>query len=242
MDATFSTGHADSMRFAECSGDFNPLHIDSAVAGQSGFGGTIVHGVHAFLRAMDSVLDAEPRAVSLRSVRLRFHGPIPTGSAVASQIHVLGEQCSVQLLCENRVAQRNRFEWAESAEEPRATHCPVAFQREPAEMSLDQCGGATGSVKVGFDAALARKLFPAASRWLQPAQLGTLLSLSRIVGMECPGLRSLFMKCDGTFTPGQADSDLRYRTVETDDRLGLVFMDVRSRIFRGQIQAVLRSQ
>ena len=35
----------DINRYAEASGDFNPIHIDEAFAAQTPFGGTIIHGM-----------------------------------------------------------------------------------------------------------------------------------------------------------------------------------------------------
>ena len=229
------------MRFAECSGDFNPLHTDPAIAGRSGFGGTIVHGVHAFLSAVDTILDATRKPVVLQSLRLKFHGPIPTDAPVDSIVGVIGAKHTVQLSCRGRVAQKDTFEWADGTEEPGVAESPSGFRREPLDLSFEECGRAAGFVSTGFDAVLAKHLLPSASQWMPAAQLGTILALSRIAGMECPGLNSLLFSCEGEFIHGQSGSGLSFRTVETDDRLSMVYIEVHSRSFRGQLRAMLRS-
>ena len=238
---SFSIGSLESLRFAECSGDFNPLHIDPVVAGRSRFGGTIVHGVHAFLKAVDTILDATRKPVALQSLRLKFHRPIPTAAPVDSMVGVVGAKDSLQLSCGGKIAQKDTFEWVDSAEDSGIAECPSAFRREPRELTLAACGSASGFVTTGFDAALAKHLLPSASQWLPAAQLGTILALSRIAGMECPGLNSLFFSCEGEFVEGQSGSGLSFRTVETDDRLGMVYMEVHSPSFRGKLQAILRN-
>jgi hypothetical protein len=238
---SFSIGSLESLRFAECSGDFNPLHIDPVTAGRSRFGGTIVHGVHAFLKAVDTMLDATRQPVAFRSLRLKFHRPVPTGAPVDSIVGVVGAKHSLQLSCGSQLAQKNTFEWVDSAEESGAADGPSDFRREPRELTLEECGSASGFVSTGFEAALAKHLLPSASQWLPAAQLGTILALSRIAGMECPGLNSLFFSCEGEFVEGQSGPGLSFRTVETDDRLGMVYIEIHSPSFRGKLQAILRN-
>jgi hypothetical protein len=246
MSGSFSIGSLESLRFAECSGDFNPLHIDPVIAGRSRFGGTIVHGVHAFLRAVDIVLGATRKPAVFRSLRLKFHRPIPTDAPVDAMAGVIGAKHSLQLSCRGQLAQKDTFEWAEGTEDSGVAGCQSPFRREPLKLTLEECGRAAGYVSTGFDGGLARHLLPSASQWLPAAQLGTILALSRIAGMECPGLNSLFFSCEGEFihsacSTGQSGSDLSFHTIDTDERLSMVYIEVQSPSFRGRLQAILQN-
>jgi acyl dehydratase len=79
--------------FAEASGDFNPLHVDPAVARESPFGGTITHGVWTLSLIpmfMESLwqLEGFDFAVLYGFNRVRFPVVLPVGSRVRMRLRV----------------------------------------------------------------------------------------------------------------------------------------------------------
>jgi hypothetical protein len=68
---TFSV--ADQQRFAEVSGDYNPMHLDAVLARRTPPGAPVVHGVHLLLWALDSLAVAHPELPPMRSLRTRFN-------------------------------------------------------------------------------------------------------------------------------------------------------------------------
>ncbi|HEX2468009.1 MAG TPA: MaoC family dehydratase [Solirubrobacterales bacterium] len=62
-------------RYAEASGDPNPIHIDENFAKSVGLPGTILHGLYSMAqvaRAHTDVADGDPR--SLKRLRVQFRG------------------------------------------------------------------------------------------------------------------------------------------------------------------------
>jgi acyl dehydratase len=62
-------------RYAEASGDPNPIHIDEDFAKSVGLPGTILHGLYSMAqvaRAHTDVADGDPR--SLKRLRVQFRG------------------------------------------------------------------------------------------------------------------------------------------------------------------------
>jgi acyl dehydratase len=62
-------------RYAEASGDPNPIHIDEEFAKSVGLPGTILHGLYSMAqvaRAHTDVADGDPRA--LKRLRVQFRG------------------------------------------------------------------------------------------------------------------------------------------------------------------------
>jgi hypothetical protein len=109
------------------------------------------------------------------------------------------------------------------------------------ERSFEEAAGASGSVPMYFDRELAATLFPNLMRRVPPMQLAALLATTRLVGMECPGLHSIysglnlafFSDCDGV-------PELNYHAVDGNQRLALLLMDVDAPGMRGQIKIFYR--
>jgi|ERR1035437_3378144 3-hydroxybutyryl-CoA dehydratase len=72
-------------KFAEVSGDFNPIHLDDDVAGKTSFGRRIAHGMlsGAFISALFAT-EFEDRTVIYLSQTLRFIAPVFIGDTVTA--------------------------------------------------------------------------------------------------------------------------------------------------------------
>ena len=93
---------ADVERFAEVSGDVNPLHLDAAFAGRTRFEGRIVHGMYtaAMISTVIGTRLPGPGCVYM-SQDLRFLAPVRAGDEVVASATV------VELFAEKR---RSRLE------------------------------------------------------------------------------------------------------------------------------------
>lgn len=77
-----------TVRYAEASGDRNPIHVDDAVAKMAGLPGIIVHGLctmaFAARAVVDRVCDTEPSR--LRRLAVRFSRPVFPGESITTSI------------------------------------------------------------------------------------------------------------------------------------------------------------
>jgi 3-hydroxybutyryl-CoA dehydratase len=74
-------------RYAELSGDNNPLHVDPDYAARTSFGGTIAHGplgLQPFFESLCDWLGLESLPVGAR-VKADFRAPVPSGSTVTCE-------------------------------------------------------------------------------------------------------------------------------------------------------------
>ena len=91
---TAETAHtvteADVTRFAEVSGDFNPLHMDAAYAASTPFKSRIAHGMlsAAFISAALGGKLPGPGAIYV-SQSLQFKRPVRIGDEVTTRIEVV---------------------------------------------------------------------------------------------------------------------------------------------------------
>ncbi|MFO1364397.1 MAG: MaoC family dehydratase [Burkholderiales bacterium] len=89
---------ADVDRFAEISGDFDPIHVDEAHARTTRFGRRIAHGIlsMALLSTVSAMISARARArgsrgtsVSLGYDRIRFLKPVFVGDTLTARYTIV---------------------------------------------------------------------------------------------------------------------------------------------------------
>jgi acyl dehydratase len=83
-----------TVRYAEASGDRNPIHVDETVAKMAGLPGIIVHGLctMAFTSkvAIDKLCGGDP--TRLRRLRARFSRPVRPGQTITTRVWADGER------------------------------------------------------------------------------------------------------------------------------------------------------
>jgi hypothetical protein len=236
----------DSRAFARLSGDCNPLHVDPVAARRLMFGSTVVHGVDILLRVVDAALRASAGG-ALATLTASFSSPLLTGSQASIESAEEPDQVAGTLLYKavssGRVIQRVNLSLASAGRAwpeppPSAAIAPGA----PLDLDFAAQSQASGSVPLGFDPQIARTLYPELARALPPIQLAVLLATTRIVGMECPGLHSVYTELRLAFDPALAGdtSALRFRVSKADARFKFLTIAIEGGGATGQINALVR--
>ncbi|MBF0624118.1 MAG: hypothetical protein HQL82_04865 [Magnetococcales bacterium] len=219
----------DQQDFACLSGDFNPLHVDPAAARRLLFGQPAVHGIHAVARVLDAWLGrrSDPGKLAWTTLAAVFTSPMPLDEPLTWWI--LEEQVG-RVVC--RLAAGGNtvgtvtgtwrsLEQGEDRDEPSLAPVPRTPCRE---RSRAEVANAAGSLPLGLDHDLAARLLPNLIRRMPTWQLALLLATTRLVGMDCPGLDSIYSSLVLEFSPpgGPRPDRLDYRVTAFDDRFALV--------------------
>ncbi len=80
----------DVLRYAEITGDFNPVHVDAEAAARSRFGGLIAHGMLS-AGYVSAVLGKDlpgPGAIYVAQT-LKFTRPVKPGDTITARVEVL---------------------------------------------------------------------------------------------------------------------------------------------------------
>ena len=184
----------DQVAFAELSGDYNPLHLDPVLARRLLFGRQVVHGLHALLWSLDSCLEPRTDPMELTTVRANFQAGIGVGETVRCRATETEDlRVAIQLETDGTPAAWFEVIWKVSRHSGSVIVPPANKKTTKCqEHTFADVAGVSGGIDLYMDRDLANGLFPNLVRLLPPVQLAVLLATTRLVGMECPGHRSIY--------------------------------------------------
>jgi hypothetical protein len=233
----------DQLAFAKLSGDYNPLHLDPTLARRLLFGQQVVHGLHALLWSADHYLQGRTQRLELQTVKADFQAGIGVSRTV-NCIYVARSEHQVEIQLET---DQTPAAWIQIAWRPLKRHRDDTLpgtSKKPEkcrERTLEETAAALGSIPLYFDGKFAARLFPNLMRVLPPMQLVSLLATTRLVGMECPGLHSIYSGLNLTFSSDATGvQNLNYHVAACNKRLALLAIDVEAPGMKGRLKAFFR--
>ena len=244
MNRTFSM-HDQSV-FAELSGDSNPLHVDDVAARRLLFGRPVVHGIHSLLWGLDCWLADHREAVTLTSLRGLFQKPIGLGRDVRYELSVEQEGAfEIKLHCDGDIATVIKGTFTTGQHSLRSELNRGDRERVVCRSrDFDDIAAASGSVPLSLNHSLAESLLPNVARALCPVQLAEILATTQLVGMECPGLHSVYSELTLKFSEEEIRHEPRlcYEVTQCQPRFSLVLMKVSAPHMSGTIKAFVRPE
>jgi len=226
--------------FAELSGDFNPVHLDPTLARRTLFGQIVVHGLHNVLRALEQYLQVRPLLIDRLAVT--FKNPVFLNEDV-SVVPSAETDTSALLTLRCGAADVANMRLMGHAGEPSAQPCSLAkpaFPGQPEDNTFLQLETASGTLDLMGDEAAIRAGFPACSRALGVDGVARLLGLTRLVGMRCPGLHSLFSGFDVRFADDRSPEPTRFNVARADGRMSMLAIAVDGGGMTGTVSAFVR--
>jgi hypothetical protein len=228
------------------SGDNNPVHLDPVRARRFLFGKTVVHGVHLLMWALDSLFSTRKDNYRISAVRASFRRPVFPGDQVTIEYPSDSEE-SVRLVITSvgEVKANVQVEFYRMhgvSDQTCSPHPEAPTPYEPRVLTDDDLPGLEGTLALHLPKIEYRRLFPNLARSVEPLQASALLSISRLVGVECPGLNSILYEIDLADEASQMTSDMNYKLAAFDERTQRVSLDVVSPFLSGSVIAFVRPE
>jgi acyl dehydratase len=214
---------SDQDWFADLSGDRNPIHLDRVAARRTQAGDVVVHGVHTLLWCMNAIA-LELESAALASLRAKFQELICVGDlaeAVITEIDSRGFRAEV------RVGERVAVRLSGIFGEPKAGTSPndewpvITLTESAQDLALLDMEACRGRVASTATLSALTEAFPGFVRLWGAARISALCASTYVVGMECPGLHSIFggLTAEAEFVePGNPYLDFRTTMVDTEYR------------------------
>lgn len=234
----------DQRAFAALSGDWNPLHVDPIAARRTLFGHPLVHGIHLLLSAIDHWLAAGSEPVRITDIKVVFRKPANIDVPIDFDAIDVGGGDEIQLVArvgDVRVLEAT-LRWRAEHHAPPATAAAAAWPAAPIDVPVDELAACRGAIEVAIDRAAATAHFPHAMARLGSRAVAELLASTRLVGMQCPGLHSVYGGLAlRASAPSDADSAaLTYEVARTFPKVSLVDIAVRGAVFEGKLETFSR--
>ena len=235
--------HADQVTFAGLSGDSNPMHMDAVAARRTQAGVPVVHGMHAVLWALDSLAASAVPLAGLRQLRVQFAKFIPVGQdcdVEFRQQDACGARASVLTDGLPAIVLAMKFG-------PRRPAAPVPHGQKvphavaPAALTLAEMERSTGWLTSPTPDAAFAAAFPHAAAALSARTLSGLAQTSRLVGMVCPGLHSIYAGLAVDLTEHETDAEgIAFHVTKADPRFRLVDLAIEGCGLAGKVSAFVR--
>jgi len=240
-ERTFSMD--DQQRFAELSGDRNPIHLDPLAARRTQAGAVVVHGVHAVLWALEQLARENCLRQPVAQLEVRFDHFIYLETGVTLDV-VRHDDARLRARLFAGAANAATLDITYGSPEPQLP--PIASASDPQLDSpwtggLEQFGQRSGTIAPARTSA--SSVFPVAAACIGETHLDAVARLSYLVGMVCPGLHSVFSGFSLGFTRTAGDgaaSPLRYRVTKIDERFRLIEIAVEGSDAIGTVTAFVR--
>lgn len=237
----------DQLRFAAFSGDCNPMHMNEVAARRTQAGTCAVHGVHAFLWALETLAAAGVPIARLATARVDFARFVALGDPVSLQVRaVLPERLEIELFQAGWRVIWLELGLGDTAVLSRLPAAPVpprdvvpTAPAAPDLAALHQAAGAFGP-REGAER-WATELFKHTTEALGIGRTVSIGLLSALVGMVAPGLNSIFSNIRLIFEPAaETGGWLGYRVALLDERFRMATLKVEGPGFVGSVGAFVR--
>ncbi len=245
----FTISKQQNQEFAALSGDYNPLHVDEVYSRRLQFGQPVIHGIHHLLRTWDEAYLDLPRLENayLTQLNATFPNPVSINQPIEYSYQVTPDGLGVALTAYNKKGQVILSLSLQFASLPKVhVDSSVLESLPPVEAPIDQTfppKHSAGECQLYLDTAIAQKSFPRLFKHLPSHLLAQILACTRVVGMKCPGLNSIFSRIKLDFNPDievvNKDS-LYYFEAHKDERFSILKLGVEGQGMKGSLDTFFR--
>lgn len=238
----------DQRLFSQLSGDYNPMHINTSIARREKFGEIVVHGVFSLAKCLNAFV----RHIALRGIKSmvlddisgKFPNPVFLNKETCCYLinddpknTVIGIFYGDMLLTELSFT----YSKIEIHDELELENNSIK-EHKIKDKQIHEMIDSKGTYSLLLDRTIFQKLFPDLCSGISRELIATLFSLTRIVGMECPGRQSIFssFKLQKQINKNQDSGKLTFQATRVVPKYFKIDISVKTNTYTGKINAFYR--
>ena len=231
---------ADIDWFAIASGDYNPVHVDPVIARRLITGGTVVHGMRTLLWMIEQHFAGGGNGFN--RLTAYFPRPVKPGDALEllRQPSAEGTGVRLDLLRDGETVAAVTLEGDEVASlvvEPAAGRLERCA---PDELSFAALKGRSGKIPLAWANVDMNSAFPLAAHRLGEVRVAAIMALSRLVGMQVPGLHSIFTGIAITLIGDTANHAIEWQVSRASVPIAPIRLTIAGGGISGHADAIVR--
>lgn len=231
---------ADIDWFAMASGDYNPVHADPVAARRLITGGTVVHGMRTLLWMIEQHFLTKGAGFS----RLGAYFPRPVKPdeqlELLRQVSEDGGGARLELLRDGEMVVALTMEGDEVAPLDVAPTAGRVAERAPDDLSFAALRGMSGQTQLGWASADVCSTFPLSVRRLGEIRVAAIMALSRLVGMQAPGLHSIFTGINVVLDDSSVGNSIEWKVFRASVPVAPIRLNVAGGGLLGHADAIVR--
>ena len=222
----------EQKKFSELSQDYNPIHLSSSWSRKEYPGKIVVYGIAILFWAIESSLHKS----QIIKIKARFLQPVFLNEELILVKSIQNKKQILSIFIENTIVTRIELFYG-NKEVP---IIPKKYQYKnalkiPRDLTFEKITIDKGIVEINDNNhSNLNSIFPKSSKYIGKTGLQGFLSISRLVGMYCPGLRSIFSGFDIDIEPNK--DLIRYKVIQTNLNLGFARIKINGLNLRGELQ------
>jgi len=190
----YSFSQSDQIEFAKLSGDWNPIHVDPVFARRTIYG-QVVHGINIVLFALDAFL-SDKNNPTPSEIHVSFLSPLNLGQTFEIEVVYRGEDIILEVKSLGKVITFIRMLVRDDQKSFKIrSKKPVSLVDNfeiPKERKFDDLKKVDCDIDLSTDTESFSNFFSSSVERIGKDQVAGILGLSKFVGMEYPGMHSLF--------------------------------------------------
>jgi len=223
------------------------MHLNPISSRRELYGNVVVHGIHAVVWMLEVFFGAQKsnrdNLIDIVSLDVQFLSPIYLNKVVNIRlISSEGNNVHLQLLQAEQVLVELYFSFCSRLAVRKVKICSnICENKNPMDLTFDQLRNKEGTLELFFEANVAKKKFPVLTQILNLFCFAEILAMTRLVGMHCPGMCSIFSALKfKNYEDKSQDKHLTYKVVKIHDKFKLVKINVENSSLFAEIEAFYR--